>query len=216
MRAAMWSLSAACLAAAAVLAMLSVSVPEGSQATAPSMPESETPPAGHVAGAGTFGDETINTLLQKDGLEHRAANGDNDAIARLARAKAVLDQLRTRAESGDVEAASLLHGKLSLAGRADEALEVLRMPSVRDTLHVQRLLTTILPNMMLERIRHCEEVEATLLSEYISVLQALSLKGDELATAYLVQISSLADQSSARKVMEKLYPSLIPPECGAL
>lgn len=213
-----WTRNVAIIGVVAFFATLAVffvsSVRQHDEAAAKSTTEKKSERSTDPAGAGTFGDETITTLIQWDHLKTLAGAGDGAAKAKLERATVVLAQLRERAESGDVESARQLHGKLSLAGHADDALEVLRMPRVREHIKVKRILETVLASKIIGKLLRCEQVEDSLLAEFVGVLEALSEDGDTLSKEYIGRISTVADPNSAREIMKKLNPPVELGDCS--
>lgn len=157
-------------------------------------------------------------LIARPDLERRAANGDEKAREQLASLVAELKQRRARVETGDVRAALNLSGSFSLAGRRHDAIEVLRLPAVKDDVRVQDSLQSSLSTGLIMDFRNCRPLDIAALRELRQIWQTLLLKEPEslmapIFTGYLSRLADLADPPTSRDLIQSVFQLQISPEC---
>ncbi len=173
-------------------------------------------PEGHdeaSAGAVTFADETVDTLLREEDLRRRAAAGDREAAGRVSRANAELAALREKATAGDVDAALALSGTLNLGGRNDAALNVLRIPAVRDNPRIQAMLAQSLVGHIGQDIRNCRPVNPQELRELLELHRAGAVRGEHVAERYVETLAGAPKGASTLELAAHLLGLETLPTC---
>lgn len=157
-------------------------------------------------------------LIARPDLERRAAGGDEKARKQLASLITELKQRRARAENGDVDAALSLAGSFSLAGRGQDAIDVLRLPAVKGNIRVQETLEQFLSTDLVMDYRNCRPLDTATLGELKRLWQTLLSKEPEslmapIFTGFLSRLSDLSDPPSSHDLIRSVFQLDISPEC---